>query len=241
MRRGAWHQIPCDIVGWFLRLLLDLLVLRWVSSNEYERFYWAVQLDRISSATKRSQLRDHGIQHFAWAVPSRDALDAVVNVAVPMAISNKQSECKLQLLDYGAGAGYWAFLLAHQLKDRCRVLACDPHPEWYKPPYRDATEWFPVSTCVESAFQTMSTLGHVDVLLLVWPPCSTLMAYDAALAFHGSVIVYVGEPMGGATASDEFFVHLRNAGWTPLLTVQLPNWQDRNDQLIIYSLPPRTQ
>lgn len=98
-------------------------------------------------------------------------------------------------------------------------------------------------------------------LLLVWPPYSTAMTYDCAVAYHaagGERIVYVGEGPGGCTGDAGFHLllgadcyaygddhdHERDdpqSQWREVAEVTIPQWQGIHDYLTVYERADRTR
>jgi hypothetical protein len=143
---------------------------------------------------------------YAYGIPAPETLDWAAEF------------CSGQpLIELGAGRGYWA----HQL-DR-RGLDVDAYD--IEPP--DVTTnasfdrvagqmdiWYPVGTLGGLASRVDSQADRV--LFLCWPPgWGNTMASEALITFEkagGSRLIYIGEPKGGKTGSDEFFDAL-SARW----------------------------
>ncbi len=184
--------------------------------------------------------RDEAIARFAFAVPTDEALDAVASVS-PGGV-----------VELGAGTGYWARLLHDRGVD---VVAydTDPPPSPTNPWFAGTAPWFPVEAGTEEVVER-----HADrTLLLVWPTCNEDWGAAAAERFHragGEVLVYVGEPPGGATGDDRLHALLGNLHdclhcsygvldapclcgtprlWRAASTVTLPHWPGRDDDLVV--------
>lgn len=185
--------------------------------------------------------RDEAIRRFGFAIPSEDALIAIVESS-PRGI-----------VEIGAGTGYWANLLSERGVD---VVAFDVAPssvggnQWFE----GSPEWHPVEVgdhhrVAEYADRT---------LLLVWPtkdetwPVETLDLYAEA---GGSTVAYVGEGPGGRTGDAAFHARLGetstclacahgvadvpcvcefDARWERAAAVDIPTWPGFDDRLHLY-------
>lgn len=158
------------------------------------------------------ELRKKLIWGYAWAVPSEDAIRAIVDFAPGR-----------RVLEIGAGTGYWAWLLGQAGAD---CLAMDLEPG--QPP-----RWCPIS-----AADASSAAAHADRLLfLCWPPCESELAAQSLESFRGHRLAYVGEAKGGRTASDAFFAQLARE-WRHERTIEIPLWPGFSDQLDLYVRAP---
>lgn len=142
--------------------------------------------------------------HFAWAVPTSDAIDAITRHTS-------------RVIEIGCGSGYWAWLMKQRGID---VVAVDPAPP--------AHVWHKVSVQSHEAIAE-----HPDrALFLCWPPWSTTMAFETLSAYAGDLVVYVGEWMGG-NADVPFFGQL-SATFELIESVAIPQWVMRTDRLTIH-------
>jgi len=99
-----------------------------------------------------------------------------------------------RIVEIGAGRGHWARAL------RDAGVAVEAYDDGSALPGRGAPV-FPVARGDGLA----AVRGSPDAaLLLVFPP-PTPMALDALDAFAGRVVLYAGEPRGGANGTDAFF------------------------------------
>jgi hypothetical protein len=143
-------------------------------------------------------------RHFAWAVPTDEAIACI----------GAHTD---DLIEIGAGSGYWAWLLR---QDGVAVDAFDVAP----PPFT----WSHVGTGDERVL-----VSHpASTLFLCWPPWATDMAANALALFEGAQVIYVGEWMLGS-ANVRFFQDLVSRyaaiAWTPL-----PQWHGRSDCLTVF-------
>jgi SAM-dependent methyltransferase len=182
--------------------------------NPYLAYFMALpaacRRDRFSPVDARELASPAWLQfkaavagHYAWAVPTGPAVDAIARHAT-------------RVLEVGCGSGYWAWLLAQRGID---VLATDPAP----PPHR----WHDV--VIRGADEAGR---HPDrALLLCWPPFGIDMAHRALAAYRGDMVVYVGEWLAGS-AEPAFFALLASS-FEPVEFVDLPQWAQRTDFLLV--------
>lgn len=137
---------------------------------------------------------------FAWAVPSPEMLDWMVE-----RIDGRT------LVEIGAGTGYWAWQL-QQLGVHVRAYDIAPpgrmtsNNQWHTPRDDDGNatdtgeQYFPV----KYGGPHYAGMWPEAVLFLCWPPYDDAMAYDCLSNFHGKELIYCGERDGGCTGTDEF-------------------------------------
>ena len=143
-------------------------------------------------------------RHFAWAVPDEAAIACIRRYAT-------------QVIEVGAGSGYWAWLMRQAGID---VTAFDTDP----PPFT----WIEVHRGNEHQM-----LGHpARTLFLCWPPWATDMAFNALALYRGEYVVYVGEWMLGN--ADARFFALLAARYEAVDCVALPQWHARADGLTVF-------
>lgn len=151
------------------------------------------------------ETRGRLVLKYSWAVPDDAAIAAVARHA-------------REVVEVGAGRGYWASLLA-----RAGVVV---HAYDAKPPKE---VWHPVlpGMAAESAAR------HPDAaLLLCWPQKLSAMAVDALRAYRGRTAIYVGEFLRGS-ADVWFFWDLWHK-WREVERVAIPRWFNRTDDLRIF-------
>lgn len=111
-------------------------------------------------------VRKRLIWAYSWAVPSREAIEAVAALG--------------PCVEMGAGTGYWSWLLAQA---GCKAIAWDREPS--QPP-----RWTDIRRGEAGEQETSGTL------LLCWPPLGEPMAESALSAHRGDHVAYVGEWCG---------------------------------------------
>jgi len=176
--------------------------------NPYLTHFRAIHGTSPSAFQHRNPL----VRKYSWAVPDEVAVRVIAGLGPTVEI--------------GAGTGYWAKLITDAGGD---VVAYDDAPY--------ANHW-----CDGEHFRVhrggYAPAGkHPDrVLFLCWPPYDNALAADALLSYEaagGETLVYVGESVGGCTASHEFF-SLLSTGWEAHQTIDVPQWFGINDYLTVY-------
>lgn len=160
--------------------------------------------DRELSSPDWLRLKSAIASHFAWAVPTQEAIECIRKYAG-------------RVLEIGCGSGYWAWLMEQAGID---VLAWDTTV----PPFA----WHDVRLGNE-----IEVMRHPDrTLFLCWPPWGSEMAARALTYYTGNYIIYVGEWMGGC-ANARFFALLTSC-FEAVETVALPQWFMRSDSLTVF-------
>jgi hypothetical protein len=120
------------------------------------------------------------------------------------------------LLELGAGNGFWSYWIRRYGGD---VIATDPG---LKCPYG---EWPWTKDIVRmEAISAMRAFPDRRVLI-VWPEPRSHWATEALGKLDcGQGLFYVGQPLGGCCAPDEFFLRLRREGFRVLLWHPCPSW-----------------
>lgn len=142
--------------------------------------------------------------HFSWAVPTQQAIAAIVSVSVGV-------------VEVGAGSGYWAWLMRQA---GLPVAAFD-----IKPP---SFTW----TRVDASDERAAAYFPSYTLFLCWPPWNTDMAANALRLYQGDHVAYVGEWMGGS-GNFAFFSQLTSE-FNMIGLINIPQWRNRDDRLMIF-------
>jgi len=154
--------------------------------------------------------KDKLTSKYSWAIPNSQAITEISRFSNGSAV------------DFGAGSGYWAMLLAEQGVD---VLAIDDW-SWGEPDHL----WHPVKDGNED-----DLVGTSDrTLIMVWPPRNE-MPLDALKVWNGTRLVYVGEILRG-NGTPEFFDEI--AQWTLVRRIEIPNWWNRSDAVYLLEKKP---
>ncbi len=155
--------------------------------------------------------RDALVKKYAWAIPTDDALDAI------LATAN-------ELVEIGAGRGYWA----HLLSERGATVHAYDNGSWTM--HSDVHPWHPV----EHGGPEMVELHPDAAAFISWPPYDDPMAFDVARRLRpGQKLIYIGEDDGGCNGDDEFWGMIRD-DFIKVRGVALPQWWGLHDWLTIY-------
>lgn len=170
-------------------------------------------IHRQSSPAKYSE-RDRLTRHYAWAVPTDEAIAAIAALS--------------PIIEIGAGTGYWAMLLAQAGAD---IVAYDFAPPGgpFTNPYRHQHTWFDIQ---RGSWEVLEQYPD-RALFLCWPPYDDSMAADCLDAYRGNNFAYIGESCGGCNGTDEFF-ELLHEQWQCEQKIFIPQWDGIHDYLSIY-------
>lgn len=146
---------------------------------------------------------------FGWPILTSDAVDRVAGF-----IGSRGA------IDYGAGVGYFSYLLAKRGVD---VIAVDDF-SWGTPPKL----WHPVQ---DGGFDALRGTEK-RALVLSWPTRGTGMATRALKKWGGDRLVYAGEILRGA-GEPSFFRELAE-NWTLVERVDVPRWHNLSDALWLF-------
>jgi hypothetical protein len=152
------------------------------------------------------------VQEFAWAVPSDEAIKAIIGQG--------------PVVEIGAGNGYWASLIAQVGGD---IVATDIGSEQFK----FTKQWHPTEKL--GALSAVEKYGANRALLSVWPCYQQHWATEALLAYQGDTFIYVGESSWGCTGDAELHaIREDETKWKETLCLRLPQWDGIHDELIVY-------
>ncbi|MFI5716258.1 hypothetical protein [Nocardia sp. NPDC051750] len=171
---------------------------------------------------------------YAYAIPS------------PATVSWIATACDgTGVIELGAGRGYWAQLLSDSGLD---VLAFDSEP-----PGAAQNVSFPDASGVRDTWHAVDGLDDFDrvaeagelsrrTLFLCWPPgWGDAMSHEALARYAaagGRRVIYVGEPKGGKTGSDEYFDMLDREWRLEDRDQSFVSWWNLNDRAELWV--PRT-
>lgn len=159
--------------------------------------------------------RENAIRKFSFAIPSEEALTALIGMG--------------PILEVGAGLGYWAYELRRRGGD---VVAIDPKA------YSDTTFKGDVLTpwteilCMD-ANRAIMEFGADRSMFFCWPSYTDEWTGHALKQFAGKKVAYIGEGRGGCTANDEFHEELEN-NFEQTAFIKIPKWSGINDVLTIH-------
>jgi hypothetical protein len=159
----------------------------------------------------------HRLVHkYAWAIPNMEAIDAIVHYS--------------PIIEIGAGAGYWAYLI-EQAGGKVSCYDKTPLGRAKENPYGHRHTFHHVYRGNESAIKQKRYQNHT--LFLCWPPYNTPMAMSCLQNYKGEYLIYVGETNGGCNGDPSFWGAIQNE-WEELKTVHIPQWEGIHDELVIY-------
>jgi len=172
--------------------------------NEYLRKFQELQEKNTFKGQTWFGKRGDLVEEYSWAVPNEEVLVYVAEFD--------------ELIEVGAGNGYWAKCIEDMGGS---VRATDATPP--------AETW----TTVEQQNVDSSTNEFTDsAVLMVWPP------YDEPMAAHvansdPAHICYVGEERRGCTADDRFF-EICSERYGLVAKIDLPSYAGIHDNFFHY-------
>lgn len=172
--------------------------------------YW------MRSAIYSKIVRHPLVRRFSWAIPDDNAINKIHN------FSNR-------IVEIGAGNGYWAYMLNHNLKTEIVCYDLDP-PTDHDSEFMDEGIYYKI---LKGSHEVLENYDTNYTLLLCWPPWDNPMAVECLRAFKGTKVIYIGEPRGGCTGTDDFFDELEDK-WELHDNVYIPNFEGMNDELYFY-------
>ena len=164
-------------------------------------------------------VRDFFIGEFSYSVPNEKAIGSMAKF-----IGN--DTC----LEVGAGLGLWSYLL---IKDYdIKMIVTDDNSTHYEKETRKKNKYCDIIDI--NAENAVKQYRNANVLMMIWPPYDNNLAVGALKEFEGNKLIYIGEPKGGCTGTDEFFELLKKE-WTYIKPeYNINNWPDIKDQLFFY-------
>lgn len=170
--------------------------------NEYHEAFEELQEKDTFKGQQWFGERQRLVEKYSWAVPNEDVLLYLAEFD--------------DLIEVGAGSGYWAARI-WEMGGNVRATDAQPPDETY--------------TEVEQAYVDDLDLED-EAVLTVWPPAGDSMAYMMATQ-HPAHILYVGEPRGGCTGSSTFFDVLENE-YGLVAKIDIPSYAGINDDFFHY-------
>lgn len=150
------------------------------------------------------------IAQYGWSCPTEGAIRGIAEFA------------PAGLVDFGAGCGYWALLIATQ---GCDVIALD---NWVTT--SPGLKHYPVQT---GSYERLPAL-RTRALMLCWPPRASPMALNALNSWGGDRLVYVGEPEPARSTADPAFLETLRLYWDCVRTLPVIQWFNRSDAVFLY-------
>jgi hypothetical protein len=176
---------------------------------------WRVPPQLRKLTFERYVLRQWMVAKYAWAIPTTEAIEVLA--------------AHSPLVEMGAGTGYWAWLVRQAGGD---ILAFDryPPPDGRNRWHAGEQQW----TEVKPGGPRLLARHPGRTLFLCWPPEGEPMMAQCVDAYTGDTLIYAGEPPAGATGSADGGPL---AGWEPIRSVQLPQWESVGDLMIVFRRP----
>lgn len=170
------------------------------------------------------KLRDQFISNYSFAVPSSNAIDVIAGLGV-------------KLIEFGAGTGFWAALLAQK---GCDIVCIERRGGKSENGFcQKLGFWHEVRAVgAEAGLRLMK--AETRTPLLVWPPyekpLATIVAQEVP---RGELLIYVGEGSGGCTG-DKRFHSLLAERFDEQDMVPIPQFRGIHDELYVYRRKERT-
>lgn len=181
--------------------------------NIYLKEFKELEIDTYSSSI--FSIREPFVTKYAWAIPDRQALQII-------------KDLKQNIVEMGAGTGYWARLLNDNGIDIIAYDCAPPQTDTVND-YGHKEKYFTIQQGEPKVLEDYSNRA----LFLCWPPYEHDMAETCLFHWKGEYLIYVGELAGGCTANDEFFQILEDK-FTLIKEYEIPQWSCINDKLFIY-------
>ena len=170
--------------------------------DEYVKPYTSI--DFIYHENKKNDMaqaliaRDKFVSEYSWAIPTRKIIAELKNFIGDEIV-----------LEVGAGKGLWAFLLKNV---GVQIIATD----------KNLTENSWTNILKYDAITAINKFCP-NILLIIWPPYNSPMAYDALKKFTGDKVIYIGEGYYGCTGDDNYHQLLTNE-WKLSKKLDCPQW-----------------
>jgi hypothetical protein len=173
--------------------------------NPFLKLFEGLTASKPSPLLDLAERRRELASVFSWALPTDAALELLASYA--------------PLVECGAGTGYWLALL------RARGVDAIGYDRSVRKP------WTPIRRAVSAR---AARLHPERSLVLCWPPYDDDAAsYRALRAYRGEVVIHIGEPGEGPTASVRFHRELA-LNWTLVEELELPHWPRLQDRVMVY-------
>ena len=182
-----------------------------LSRNNMEREF-EIMSGTIERGKSVHQIRFDYVEKYAWAVPTREAIETLV--------------AHDPLIEIGAGTGYWAWLVEQLGGD---IVAVDAFTRDYYDEMDEDDFW----TAVREGDEQLVADYPDHTPFLCWPELGGSFATEALELTESDTVIYVGEGKGGATGNDEFHRRLESDYELEEL-IQLPKWPGLHDDFYLY-------
>jgi hypothetical protein len=176
--------------------------------NEYQQKFEKLNAQSSFKGQQWFGKRQELVEKYSWAIPNDEVLSYISRFD--------------EIVEAGAGNGYWAHLLE---KRGTQIYAFDRTASRA----RSDERWTDVSEA--TVFSSRDKIKDMPCLL-VWPPTNKSMASEV-LSSSPSHILYVGEQQGGCTATDTFFERL-GSEYGLVKRISIPSYEGVSDDFYHY-------
>lgn len=176
--------------------------------NEYKKKFEELQDRDTFRGQQWFGERQRLVEEYAWAVPTKRAIEYIAEFG--------------NIIEVGAGNGYWASLI-DGAGGTVEATDIDPPSETYHH-IRELS-----ADDVRSRY-----MDEIErSVLLVWPPHGEGVAKTIVNGSPNNLL-YVGEPRGGCTGDEAFFDAL-DERYTLITKIGIPSYEGINDNLYHYA------
>lgn len=161
-----------------------------------ERYLETGDISLILWNSKRKKL----VEEYSWAIPNKKSINYLSNYN--------------NLVEVGAGSGYWAYLINKNEGD------CSPYDK----------------TNINGYCEVKNYNGDIEInnLLLCWPPSKNKLAYNITKNKKPKNIVFIGLKTD-VTGSKEFHKYIKN-NYREINVIDIPSWPRVDDKLYSYRI-----
>lgn len=184
----------------------------------------AAYQDNLDARVRSFQARDRVTATIGWALPSREALQAIANAM--------EMHCINSVVDCGCGHALWPALLA-PLAHPTKFTAWDIPMRNPRHVVSGLAPFMPVTTDASCLSEPKP-----DCLSFIWPTYDSPWAARLLETEKPEFVLYIGEHHGGCTADDKFH-ELLDEGYDEILCCDIPTWPGIHDRVFMYQKKPK--
>lgn len=174
---------------------------------------------KMEPVTDDEVCKDYFNHHFGWWCPTRETIAGIATL-----VTELDPEART-VLEVGSGRG-----MAAQLLREAGLNIRTAEPE-----VMHIQRLFLRSEAITG--EAAVAKYPVQTLLMAYPPqkghTGVEMSANCARRFAGAQLIYVGEPKGGSTGTDEFFSEIEK-GWTLHKKIAIRRWSGIADAVYVY-------
>jgi hypothetical protein len=135
------------------------------------------------------------------------------------------------ILEVAAGQGFTSALLEASGFDPYKLVTTNEMSNtWNNETGHNYTDKIKDMDCLVA----LDTYPDHNVLMLLWPPRNSSLAYDCIKKFKGNKLIYGGQDRGGVTADDDFFDEI-DKHWVLTHSMMVPSFNDIPSYLHFYT------